>query len=60
MPIPTNGDVIMTDETRKLPEQAQAAPEPECQPMEDLPFLHIPAPPIPGKTAWSLSPWLPE
>ena len=50
----------MTNETRKLPEQAQTAPEPERQPMEDLPFLHIPAPPIPGKTAWSLSPWPPE
>ncbi len=23
----------------------------------DLPFYIIPAPPIPGKTAWSIEPW---
>jgi hypothetical protein len=27
---------------------------------DDLPFYRIPTPPVPGKTAWSLSPWLPE
>ncbi|WP_176225215.1 hypothetical protein [Methylomagnum ishizawai] len=28
-------------------------PEDEC-------FYRIPAPPVPGKIAWSLNPWLPE
>lgn len=33
-------------------------------PADDAPeqasFYRIPAPPVPGKIAWSLSPWLPE
>ncbi len=28
-------------------------PDDEC-------FYRIPAPPVPGKIAWSLNPWLPE
>ncbi len=24
---------------------------------DELPFYVIPAPPIPGKTAWSIAPW---
>lgn len=27
---------------------------------EKLPEYRVPAPPIPGKIAWSISPWLPE
>lgn len=51
----------MNEETRASQEQGQpAAPAPLDAPQEDLPFLRVPAPPVIGKTAWSLSPWLPE
>lgn len=54
----------MNPETRnpqELAPSAKAAPAAQQPPTpEDLSFYRVPAPPIPGKTAWSLSPWLPE
>lgn len=54
----------MYDENPVPQEQGQsvansAPPAPDSQP-GSLPFFQIPPPPIPGKTAWSLNPWLPE
>ena len=53
----------MNPETRNPPElnpSANTAPTAQQPASEDLSFYRVPAPPIPGKTAWSLSPWLPE
>lgn len=52
----------MTEETLapQEPGQPAATALPADARQEDLPFLTIPAPPVIGKIAWSLSPWLPE
>lgn len=42
------------------PPAATATPVNIERPSEDLPFYCVPAPPVPGKTAWSLRPWQPE
>jgi hypothetical protein len=54
----------MNDEARNPqdPSQSLASSAPGGLDLasEPLDFYCIPAPPAPGKMAWSISPWLPE
>lgn len=54
----------MNEESRNLQDQAPnlgiASPTGLDQASDELDFYCIPAPPVPGKTTWSISPWLPE
>jgi hypothetical protein len=54
----------MNEEARKPQESTQplgtGAPAAGTEAPGKLPEYRIPAPPIPGKIAWSISPWLPE
>lgn len=54
----------MNEETRNSQDPTQALGTPSTagrDPAADpLPEYRIPAPPTPGKIAWSISPWLPE
>lgn len=54
----------MNEESRNPQDQTQAMGTTSSagldQAADKLPEYRIPAPPVPGKTAWSISPWLPE
>jgi hypothetical protein len=54
----------MNEETRDLHEKLSAAGQPGPGAAEpeaiDLSFYCIPAPPVVGRTSWSVEPWLPE
>ncbi len=45
---------------QELGPTAGTAPATASSAPDDLSFYCVPAPPVPGKIAWSLSPWLPE
>ena len=54
----------MNDEARNPQDSNQTAgintPATGSDTPEQTSFYRVPAPPVPGKIAWSLSPWLPE
>lgn len=47
-------------EKSKPPIEAENSPEKQPKQSAEYPFYRIPAPPVPGKTAWSLIPWIEE
>jgi hypothetical protein len=44
-----------SDSSEPKPAAAESTGKPEVQ--DEFPYYIVPAPPIPGKTAWSLAPW---
>lgn len=55
---PMNNETCNTQEAR--PATGTNIPATGPKSPNEPAHYHIPAPPVPGKTAWSLSPWLPE